>query len=308
MKRKYEKQIQKAEKLYEAGKLSEAAEAYEQTFNEQICLKDYLMLGYLYIDLENYLRAEEIFQDILSRQDCVEALFGLANIYERTKRFDQAITYYEKVIHEDHQIVDAYFACAYLYDEMEKEITSIETQKAIEYYQKTIELEPKHFWAYLNLGSIYERNNQDDLALQYFLKAYEIDSNMPTVCYNLGVVYGKKKEKDLALQYYLEELTKKDYYPFTYFNLGILYKDLFHDYGNAKQAYLNGLKVDKNNFSIWYNLGCLYSLMNQYQDAYECFLYLYYKKKEYISSLKDDEELEEFRKTTYYQKLIHNEV
>lgn len=43
--------------------------------------------------------------------------------------------------------------------------------KAIEAYQKAIELNPHFFWFYYNLGVIYSKSDQHALAMEYFQKA-----------------------------------------------------------------------------------------------------------------------------------------
>ena len=45
------------------------------------------------------------------------------------------------------------------------------------------------------------------------------------------------------------------------------------------------------------------SKKEDFKNAFECFKYIYYKKKKYLGYLDDDPELEEFRKTEYYHFL-----
>ena len=124
------------------------------------------------------------------------------------------------------------------------------------------------------------------------------------VNFNLGVVYEKMKQYDRALKHYLKELTSEKPYNFTYFNLGILYKDGFKDYENAKLSYLKGLEENQDQYLIWYNLGCLYALMDDYDNAYDCFVFVFYKDRHLFNYIKTDNELNEFRNSLQYQKII----
>ncbi len=318
--KKYDSLIKQGKDFVKIENYQEAIKCFEEAFKEKIYINDYINLSYFYIQLENYPKAERILFDVLSYGNFLIAYQYLGYIYEQTNQSLLAIQYYEKFLTEKNLIEtknnkdliynDDYISICYslgvLYDNMEKEYNSEETQKAIYYYKKVIENEPNHFWANLSLGVIYERNGNNIEALHHFQEAYKINPQETSICYNLGVVYSNLGQNDLALNYYLEELNNNDFYPETYYNLGLLYKDVYKDYDKALNAYLNYLKIDKNHYYTWYNLGCLYSIMHLYEKAYDCFLYIYYKDHELFEYIKIDEELEEFRKTEYYNKLLLN--
>lgn len=304
--KKYDKLIREAKQAFEKHHLEDAASFYEEAFKYEVKISDYIMLGYIYIDLGKYQIAEDMFQKINDLEDNDESNYALANIYERTNRKNKAIETYENIKNKAF-LPSSLFSLGYLYDELAEEnndnFESENIQKAIKYYQRFLELEENDFWGHINLGSIYERFNYNEEALKHFLMAHEIDKDMNTACFNLGVVYNKLKDYDKALEYYLEELTKEGFYLITYYNLGILYKDHFNDYEKAKYYYLKGLEEDQDNYDLWYNLGCIHVLLNDYSNAFDCFKYLYYKQRKYIEYMEKDKELTEFRKTQYYQEL-----
>lgn len=306
-KRKYKKIIAKAKECFQNNNLEESLKYYEQAFNIKIFIPDYLMYGFILIDLEKYSIAEKVFTNLAEDFDFAEINFGLANIYERTNRRMQAIEKYEKVVMNNPDFGSVYFSIAYIYDDLSEEnednFTSDNVQKAIKYYEKAIENEDNIFWSYINLGSIYERHNRDDQALEYFLKAYNINPHKEMVCYNIGVTCYKLKKYNQSLEYYLQELKQEKPFYNTYYNLGLLYKDGFTDYQKAKFYYLKGLELNNEDYNIWYNLGCIHALLRDYDNAFECFKYIYYKNKKYLNFLDTDKELEEFRKTSYYLSL-----
>lgn len=304
---KYDKLVKKAKELYETGDLENASKYYEQAFVNKVKVSDYLMLGYIYIDLGYLSKAENIFNKVHEISDGFEVNYGLANIYERSGRKETAIEYYNKVLKEKENFEMAHFSIAYLYDENSEETkedyTGENVRKAVHHYQRCLECNDNNFWAHINLGSIFERFNYNNEALEHFQKAYNIDKDEKMVCYNLGVAYYKLKEYDLSLKYYLDELKKEEPFGSTWYNLGILYKDGFNDYNKAKYYYLLGLEKNNEDYNIWYNLGCIHALLLDYENAFECFKYIYYKNKKYLGYLDEDKELEEFRKTEYYLKL-----
>ena len=52
-------------------------------------------------------------------------------------------------------------------------------------------------------------------------------------------------------------------------------------------------------------MGCLYAVQNDFENAYECFKILKYKKKEYFKEVPNDPELKEFIKSDYYLSLLN---
>lgn len=305
--RKYKQIIEQAKEYFNENNLKESAKCYEKAFSIKVNLSDYIMYGYILIDLGQYQKSEAIFKNMSVEFDFTEINFALANIYERTNRQQDAIVSYEKVLVNNPEFEQAHFSLAYIYDELSEEsaqdIEDENVKKAISHYKESIKLNDKNFWSYINLGSIYERFNFNEEALEYFLKAYEVDNTKEMVCYNLGVAYYKLKQYDKSLEFYLQELEKETPFKSTYYNLGILYKDGFKDYQNAKYYYLKGLENNNEEYNIWYNLGCIHAILKDYENAFECFKFIFYKNKKYLNYLDTDIELEDFRKTDYYNSL-----
>ena len=296
--RKYHKLITKAKELHLQGKLEEAHSIYDEAFTYRLEIDDYLAFGYLKMEMNNFYEAEAIFKGILSIVDHPSATFGLAIIDSELGRPHEAIKKYEELMAMNITDPMVYKNVADMYDDID------DSNKAIEYYLKSIEANGDPFWPYTNIGAIYESMNEDKLALSYFLKAYKVNPKEKIISYNLGVVYGKLKQYDLAIKHYLEELGKENHHEMTYYNLALAYKDGYKDYQNAKKYYLLGLQEKQDNYVIWYNLGCVHALLGDYDDAYECFVYLKYKAPDFIKSIDTDDELEAFRKTEQYHLIM----
>lgn len=305
--KKYKELILKAKQYFQEDDLKESVKYFEEAFKIKALLADYIMYGYILIDLFEYNKAEILFNNMLEKIDLPEVNFALANIYERTNRQILALEKYEKVVEKSPDFEPAHFSLAYIYDDISEEnkedLNGENSLKAIKHYEVAIKLNDKNFWSFLNLGSIYERHNMNEKALDYFLKAYEIDNNKSMICYNIGVTYYKLKKYEQALEFYNKELEQENPFKSTFYNLGILYKEGFKDYDKSKYYYLKGLENNEEDYNIWYNLGCIHALLQDYQNAYDCFKYIYYKKKEYLNYLDEDQELNEFRQTSYYKQL-----
>jgi len=294
--------LQEARQFFKSSQYEQAIQRYEEIYEFGLIREDMLDLGSSYIEIKKFHQAEELFKSILTHDKDARSCYSLAFIYEEEGRYDEALNYYEEAIELEPDHFFLYYDCAFLYDYLQR------YAEAKEYYQKALAIDPNHFWGNINLGAIFEQEGNDQVALALFLKAYEADSKQSMVAYNLGVVYSKLQENDKALLYYLEELTKSNPYPQTYYNLGILYKSAFKDYEKAKQAYLKGLELNPEQYELWYNLGCLYVVMNDYLNATECFTYVYYKKRSLFKYIEEDSELSSYLKSPEYQLIIQEKA
>lgn len=307
---KYIDLIKKIAVLVQEEKIQEAVDEFEKIPMEEMTDLDLFLYGTLCFEVRNFSTVIDIFENRLDKKVRVtEVLRILARSYEALGKNEIAEKYYQEALATGEEYPEVFFDYAYALDEQGK------IEEAIKYYKKTIEIDPKGFWAYVNLGSIYEKRNEDEEAIKYFLKAYEIDPKMSMVNFNLGVSYVKLKMFDKGKYHYLEELKTSDPYPYAYYNLGLLYKTYYHDFDNARYYYLKGIdalkkRIDEGDkefyklyYSSWYNLGCLYAIYNDYDNATDCFKYIYFKKRQYLDYIYQDNELSKYRESDSFKEL-----
>lgn len=294
----YKEKIQQAQKHSQSQEFDRAIEVYKEAFKEQATLNDLMDLGLIYLEIGDFQEAKQVFNTIISYDYTFDrAYYALALICEEFNDSAGAIKYYLEAIKYNSKFDAAYFNIAGIYDESGQE------EKAFEYYKKTLFINFRNFWAHVNIGSLYERHNMNELALKHTLMAYEINPNEKKVCFNLGVIYSKLKDYNNALKYYNEELKKEDHYQMTYLNLGLLYKDVYQDLNQAKITYIAGIKRDNKDFNLWFNLACLYALLEDFQETYSCLLYAFLLEPKIQDDINNDPELARFRDSSYYLKL-----
>jgi len=308
--KKYSELIAEANKLREDGDLDGAIKKYREAFEIKVLAFDYIALCFMEIDNRNYNVAIEMFEKVIGNQQLegliADCYFGLGAAYYGLENLDEAIQYLERAIEKGCNMTECFYIAANIYDELGLEFDSEETQKALQYYNRVLEKHPESLYTLVNIGTIYEHNNKNEEALVYFKKAYDLDKEKVTnACYNLGVTYTKLKQYEEAIQYYKEDLKQENPSRSTAYNLGLLYQTELHEYETAKQYYLAALEKDKEDYNTWYNLGCLYCNMKDYQNAYDCFQIIKYKKPEYIKGMETDNDLTEFIRTDYYQKILN---
>ena len=61
--------------------------------------------------------------------------------------------------------------------------------KALKDYLKTLELDPKHSFAYCNIGCIKHSSNEISTAINYYTKAIQLNSTIADFFYRRGLAY-----------------------------------------------------------------------------------------------------------------------
>ncbi|HUO77326.1 MAG TPA: tetratricopeptide repeat protein [Thermodesulfovibrionales bacterium] len=145
----------------------------------------------------------EVKQKLEKNPDDVDALFHLADLYERNGQYPEAIETYKHLIKVKPGAGYAYFKMGTAYDRINK------PAEAIEAFKKSVQYMPKHAMTYNNMGVAYGKLNkyQDEIAA--LKKAIQLRPSYSTARFNLGVTYLKIGNKKAAQQEY-ESLMKFD--------------------------------------------------------------------------------------------------
>ena len=122
----------------------------------------------------------------------------------------------------------------YFYFELGKQYTiNKKFDKAVEAFEKSIELKNDFFESWYMLGSVYLIKENFDNALSKLKRAQALNHNFGPIYANLGVVYAKKKELKKAAKNFATavKLNPKD--AASYKNLGMCFDEL----GEKEKAY-----------------------------------------------------------------------
>jgi tetratricopeptide (TPR) repeat protein len=120
-------------------------------------------------------------------------LFGRATV-ERNKDWHDEIAFFTSTLKYHPRNARLYLNLGNTYYE-KKQI-----DKAIEQYQKAIDINKNYAVAYGNIGSACLNKGQVAKAEKYLKKAIGLKSNYPIAHYNLGIIYFNKRDNDKALK------------------------------------------------------------------------------------------------------------
>jgi tetratricopeptide (TPR) repeat protein len=132
----------------------------------------YLWLGSLYEMKENPICIEYYTTAYRLEPKNPDVIYSLAYAKQKFGKEKAATSLYRKMIRLDSTYFDAYFQIGYMKQFSEKDIDS-----ALFYYDKVVEIQPRHVESYHNMGLIYEERKDITNALFSYAKALKNNPN-----------------------------------------------------------------------------------------------------------------------------------
>ena len=139
------------------------------------------------------------------------------------------------------KINDSYFDP--IYNLGDSYLKKSEHDKALKYFIKASELQPKNFIVHFRIGYLFMQKQNWDKSLLYFNKSKDLNNKFPKTFFNIAIILNllnKKKESILFFKSYIE-LQPNDIE--AYYSLGICYREI----GNiqmAEKTFLKAFKID----------------------------------------------------------------
>jgi Tfp pilus assembly protein PilF len=173
-----------------------------------------------------------------------------------------------------------------------------EFSKAIQAYQKVIELDPTYVEAYNNLGIIYQMVGDMDRAFGAYQKSTEINPRYEKGYNNLGILLFLKGRYEEAVEVFQKALAINSNNIESHINLGILFKKK-GQWEKAVESYQRALAIDPLHRETHYNIALLYEQLENLELAishYQQFIQLSSKTHPELVS-KVERHLNELMKT-----------
>ena len=120
------------------------------------------------------------------------------------------------------------------------------------------------------IGSAYTKLKQFESSVQYYLKSIELNPCYYQAYYNLGYAYQQLGHLQLAKENCLKALNIKPDYAFAYNTLGNIYMDMPDNY-KAIKNFKKSFKIDHNYAKPKHNLSLLYLFNGEFKKAWHLF-------------------------------------
>ncbi|MFO1433777.1 MAG: tetratricopeptide repeat protein [Candidatus Competibacteraceae bacterium] len=207
-------------------------EAKKDQYKERM-VERHLKLGKSLLNVEEYAAARQEYQEALKLDPAnPEAELGLfkADIYNTLQgEYNPAVI--EKriglILEENPKDPHAYMFLGDIYRLLDKD-------KAMDYYQQAVTLDPDTAGARFGLGLLYNEQGKPDEALEQFKKAVELSPYNIRYLDNLGFAYSRKNLYSHAIKVYEKILTADADYLSVYYEIARL-SLLRDDLGEALQ-------------------------------------------------------------------------
>ena len=210
-----------ARRLKHQGRLEESQLLLEQIVVEAPAAIDaYMTLGNLHSEQGRHIEAIAVFEAAIAEKPTdTSLLLLLASENMKLRRFDQA----EKLLMDFIDVVPEDARIYYFLGNLNRFGRNHRT--AIEYYRKSIALNPQSAASHTGLASSYLSTDEVALAEEHINRALEIDDSIPDVNFTLAQVYQKRGALDDARRGYLRELELFPSHLRASYNLSIVYRE-----------------------------------------------------------------------------------
>jgi len=140
----------------------------------------------------NLIDAENLYKEILEiNPNDVATLNNLGIVFKDTRKYDEAIFYFEKALTIKPQDIITNYNLGLLFKELEK------FQKSISFYEKVIKIDSKHIQSYHDLMDIYEQTNNYEKLKKIIAEAKNFLKNNSIIkLYEGNLLYKNKKIKE----------------------------------------------------------------------------------------------------------------
>ncbi|MGD0917382.1 MAG: tetratricopeptide repeat protein [Thermodesulfobacteriota bacterium] len=146
--------------------------------------------------------------------------FNLGICFYNQRETPKAIQAYQKAIELNRAYIEAYNNLGIIYQE------AGDFNRAIEVYQKAIEINPQYEKAYNNLGILFLLKGRVEEATEAFQKALTINPSNVESLINLGVLFRQQGQSEKAIEFYQKALTINPLRGETHYNIALLYEEM----------------------------------------------------------------------------------
>jgi len=246
------------ERLTKALPFAGVSESYEFERN-------YLSLGFVYFERGYFEQAQVFFGQALKNDPkSAEALYGLGSAYLQLQKADEARECFQRSL-ELHASYPGTPPNAWNNLGILAARTG-NTDLAIQYFQRALQIDPEHSIALQNLGSAYRQKKDWPQAKRALEHSLALNPDDPEANYSLGMVYAQQNDIERAYDYLQKALAARPAYPEALNNLGILYLRTRRP-GEAKRSFEEAMRVAPAYDQAYLNLARVYSIEGDREKA-----------------------------------------
>lgn len=220
----------------------------------------YHKLADAYLDYFKSRQAIEILKSAAERfPEHIPTLLKLSEYHLILTQYEESMKAIDRVLKIDPQNAEAYFMFGMNFEERQ------DTVRAINSYQKAVELDANIVDGWINLGQLYAGLG-DPLALRYFDNATRVAPRDITALHTKADYLTATNDLEGAVELYRKIITVDPQYEEAYFNSGLLYMDM-DSISKAEQQFDLTVKTSPTHIRAYYFRGLSRELQGKTAEA-----------------------------------------
>jgi tetratricopeptide (TPR) repeat protein len=252
------------------GQFDKVIESYTKAIELEPNAADYMQLGQAYKNKQEYEKALSEFNKAIEIEpkspSWVYCCRGVC--YYKLGETDKAEADFYRVIETEDKDNKNALAMAYMHRGQSYHHELRQIYKALEDYNKALELDPKVEWAYNNRAAVYTELKQYDKALENYNEALEINPQAEWVYHSRFHLHQELNQYDKAIEGLNKMIELNPKNSWQYIQRGVLYEKLGES-EKAEQDYAKVAELDPENTQLYWNRFQAYEEQNQLEKALE---------------------------------------
>ena len=240
---------------------------YRQKIGTDISSLASFLTGLIRYQKSDFKSSIEAFEDALENTGNSDSLvsqddifFSIANSYSQMDNYQLAIDYYTKTITLNPEYASAYSNRAHAYVGMGQ------VELALADYSKAIEIDPQYSQAYTGRGALYNSLQEYDLAIQDLNIGIPINPNPQYAYNNRGFSYANLQQYDKAIADYTKAIEYNPFHAVAYHNRGQVYNTL-REYDKAINDFTRAIEIYPQYDRAYHDRGISYLMLGKASKA-----------------------------------------
>ncbi|MGB9512262.1 MAG: tetratricopeptide repeat protein [Candidatus Acidiferrum sp.] len=227
--------------------------------------RNYLSLGFVFYERNYFEQSQQFFaQAVKDDPGSAEALYGLGSAYLQQGKTEEARDCFERALKLTASYPGTPPNCWNNLGILA--VREGNYDRAIQYFQTALQIDPKHSIALQNLGSAYRQKKDWPQAKSTLERALALNPDDPEANYSLGMVYAQQNDPEYAYEYLRKAIAARPAYPEALNNLGILYLRTSRP-KEAIQSFEDSIRVAPGYDQAYLNLAKVYAIEGDREKA-----------------------------------------
>jgi len=189
-----------------------------------------------------------------------EALIKMSEFYMYLNRFEESITFANKVLEFDQNFSKAFFIKGMCYKD------AGDTSHAILNFREALDKDPENYHACIMMAQLHF-GLKDKLAITYYNNALNLKPKSIEAYYGLAMFYQETGELNRALETYSTILGIDPNYKNAHYNVGYIHFQYLKNYNQALKHFNDAVKCDASYYQAVYMRGLCYETLGDIQRA-----------------------------------------